>query len=326
MQPSDFYITLDEHYILSEDDLFKFLQTKYEGKLFSLAGMVEFKPQIISTESDKFSVIISTYKRPTNLYNAVRSAAIQNYLNKEIIVVNDTGSEEAHDEYNVQIKDTVNRVRLEFPTVDIKLIEHRVNRNGSSARNTGILSSSGEYIGFLDDDDIYLQGRLEKTVEKLKESANHIGATYCGFLGWNSPENNLQRYAEGDLTKYILLLDYFKHYVHTNTVTYKRGAVLELNGFDESYRRHQDLEFNIRFFQKHFISATKETLVRLNPTPSDISNKVFNVEMINLKDKFLKQFEKIINSFGQETEKEIYLKHINEVIRYTCTGSLAATN
>ena len=313
MQPSDLYITLDENYILSEDDIFKYIACKYESNKASISGFSEFSPQIIDTINDKFSVIISTYKRPTNLYNAVRSAADQDYINKEIIVVNDTGPEE---EYNTQIRDAVDKVKQEFPEVDIKLIEHTVNRNGSSARNTGILASSGEYISFLDDDDIYLTGRLSQTVDKLKDSGNHIGATYCGFLGWNSPENNLQRYAEGDLTKYILLLDYFKHYVHTNTVTYKRSAVLDLNGFDESYRRHQDLEFNIRFFQKNLITATKEALVRLNPAPSDISNKVFDMDMALLKNKFLNQFSNTISSLGEDISDEIYSKHVHEVVRY----------
>ncbi|MFB2865116.1 glycosyltransferase [Aeromonas sp. MdU4] len=313
MQPSDFYITLDENYILSEDDLFKYISSKYEGYEVDVTGIMEFIPEEIKTEKEKFSVIISTYKRPTNLYAAVRSAAEQDYVNKEIIVVNDTGPEE---EYNFQIRAVVNKVRQEFTNVDIKLIEHSINRNGSSARNTGFLSSSGEYISFLDDDDIYLPGRLTKTVENLKCSGNHIGATYCGFLGWNSPENNLQRYTEGDLTKYILLLDYFKHYVHTNTVTYKRSSVLELNGFDESYRRHQDLEFNIRFFQKYIISATKEALVRLNPAPSDISNKVFDMDMALLKNKFLNQFSSIISDLGEDVSRDIYSKHIHEVVRY----------
>lgn len=313
MQPSDIYITLDENYILSEEDIFKYIISKYEGQEFNISGITEFNPRIIKTEKDKFSVIISTYKRPTNLYNAVRSAAEQDYLNKEVIVVNDTGPEE---EYNIQIRSAVSKVKEEYPDVVIKLIEHKVNRNGSSARNTGIFASSGEFISFLDDDDIYLPGRLTKTVEKLKGSGNYIGATYCGFLGWNSPENNLQRYAEGDLTKYILLLDYFKHYVHTNTVTYKRSAVLELNGFDESYRRHQDLEFNIRFFQKNLISATKEAMVRLNPAPSDISNKVFDIDMALLKNKFLNQFTQVIASFGKDISSEIYEKHIHEVVRY----------
>ncbi|MFM4714845.1 glycosyltransferase [Aeromonas veronii] len=313
MQPSDIYITLDENYILSEDDVFKYIISKYEGQECNISGITEFNPNIITTEKDKFSVIISTYKRPTNLYNAVRSAAEQDYLNKEVIVVNDTGPDE---EYNIQIRSAVSKVKEEYPDVVIKLIEHKVNRNGSSARNTGIFSSSGEFISFLDDDDIYLPGRLTKTVEKLKDSGNHIGATYCGFLGWNSPENNLQRYAEGDLTKYILLLDYFKHYVHTNTVSYKRSAVLALNGFDESYRRHQDLEFNVRFFQKYIISATKEALVRLNPVPSDISNKVFDMDMVLLKNKFLNQFSSIISGFGEDISRDIYSKHTHEVVKY----------
>lgn len=313
MQPSDFYITLDENYILSEDDIFKYICSRYEGDKIKIIGITEFTPKIIETKKGKFSIIISTYKRPTNLYCAVRSAAEQDYANKEIIVVNDTGPEE---EYNVQIREAIDKVQKEFTDVDIKLIAHSINRNGSAARNTGIFSSSGEYVSFLDDDDIYLPGRLTKTVDKLEGCGAHIGATYCGFLGWNSPENNPQRYAEGNLTKHILLLDYFKHYVHTNTVTYKRSAVLDLNGFDESYRRHQDLEFNIRFFEKYHISTTKEALVRLNPTPSNISNKVFDIEMAVLKRKFLNQFSSIISSLGEDVSSEVYNKHTHEVVRY----------
>jgi hypothetical protein len=143
---------------------------------------------------------------------------------------------------------------------------------------------------------------------------------YCGFLGWNSPENDLNRYKAGDLTLEIFLLDYKKHYLHTNTATYKRDAVLRINGFDESYKRHQDLEFNIRFFQYYKIDVVKEALVRLNPEPSDVSNKVFNIEMANLKSKFLGQFSHIV--VGYDVEREIYLKHWSEVSRYVSDSSL----
>ena len=125
-----------------------------------------------------------------------------------------------------------------FPNVNIKFIEHWENRNGAAARNTGFLASTGVYICYLDDDDIYLPGRLTKTVDSLSIQDDHIGAVYCGFLGWNSPTNDINCYAEGNLTKEILLLDYFKYYVHTNTVTYRRSAVTALNGYDESYKRH----------------------------------------------------------------------------------------
>jgi hypothetical protein len=71
----------------------------------------------------------------------------------------------------------------------------------------------------------------------------------------------LKRYIEGNLTLEILQLDYKKHYLHTNTATYKREAYVNLNGFDESYRRHQDLEFNLRFFEMYEMKAVRQALV-----------------------------------------------------------------
>jgi glycosyltransferase involved in cell wall biosynthesis len=309
---SDYCLTVSADSVVIEEDVIDYVLDKlavgdeYSGPL----RQVELNESL--EVSGRVSVIIPTYKRPTNLLNALTSVAEQDYLYKEILVVNDTGN---NSEYNEEIANVVRGVIAKFPNVNIKFIEHWENRNGAAARNTGFLASTGEYICYLDDDDIYLPGRLTKTVDSLSIQGNHIGAVYCGFLGWNSPVNDINRYAEGNLTKEILLLDYFKHYVHTNTVTYRRSAVTALNGFDESYNRHQDLEFNLRFFELFDIVAVKNAMVRLNPAPSDISNKVFNLDMLNLKKKFLGQFKNTISSLGSEAEK-IYKTHWLEVDRY----------
>ena len=218
-------------------------------ELYFNGDLIYFLASVRSKLIENVSIIIPTYKRPTNLLNALTSVAEQDYLNKEIIVVNDTG---AGSEYNSEISNVIQQVRGAYPLVDIKFIEHNENRNGAAARNTGLLVSTGEYICFLDDDDIYLQGRLSESIAKLANQPSHVGAVYCGFLGWNSPKNDLNRYAEGDLTKEILLLEYLKHYVHTNTVTYRRSAVLALNGFDESYQGwgYEDSDLVIRIMNK----------------------------------------------------------------------------
>ena len=149
----------------------------------------------------------------------------------------------------------------------------------------------------------------------MKETNHRFGAAYCGFLGWNSPKNDLDRYKTRLIYLFeLLLLDYRKHYLHTNTATYKNSAVFALNGFDESYRRHQDLEFNLRFFDLYETLVTKSAGVRLNPAPSDISNKVFGIKMLQLKQKFLEQFKFVIEESGRASE--IYEKHWEEVVRY----------
>lgn len=314
MLDGDLTLIVNKDTIITEYDLLNHITRNLTSDQLDSFGYEEVEKNDNAIVAGLVSIIIPTYKRPKNLKNALYSVLKDEYINKEIIVVNDNGND-TYDNDNDLI---INEVRKNFPEIDILYFKHTKNRNGAAARNTGILKSSGEYICFLDDDDIYLSGRLASSIKKLNEYKlnNTIGGVYCGFLGWNSPVNDLDRYKEGDLTKELLLLDYKKHYLHTNTATYKRSAVMRINSFDESYRRHQDLEFNLRFFQRYSIKAVKYSGVRLNPEPSSISNKVFNLDMLHLKKKFLGQFKYIIDAFPQNELDDVYRKHWLEVKRY----------
>lgn len=260
----------------------------------------------------RVSVIIPTYKRSQGLKSAVISVLEQDYDDIEVIVVDDNGDgdvdSEATDSVLEDLKSYQNNKIL-------RLIKHKYNRNGAAARNTGIYNSTGEYICFLDDDDLYLPGRISDTVERLKYSNKWVGAAYCGFLGWNSPVNNLERYPEGDLTKLILMLDYKSNYIHTNTVTYKRSAVLSLMGFDESFKRHQDIEFNLRFFSQYKIISCKNSGVRLKVNPEGVDNRQVNNDFYVTKSRFISKFKDLISSYDAETAALIYEIHAKEVLR-----------
>lgn len=309
----DYLLSLPSDKILNETDIIGFLEYRLGLSIDNYSCLYEIENQVSEIKTDRVSVIIPTFSRPKNLENAIVSVIEQDYPDIEIIVVSDNGSDSP---FNSQNREIIERYKNKYEHVKMKLIEHEHNRNGSAARNTGFLASTGEFVSFLDDDDIYLPSRLTKTTSLLKSQNKSIGAVYCGFLGWNSPNNNLQRYTEGDLTKDVLNLNYFNHYVHTNTVTYRRQSIAKLNGFDESYRRHQDLEFSLRFFEHYQIVALKETLVRLKPEPTDINNTLNNISMLELKIKFLGQFGYLINNFPENIQYEIYQKHIDEALRY----------
>jgi len=237
----------------------------------------------------------------------------QDYADIEVLIVDDNGK---GSEFDTETENVVNSLKIDFKKRNIRYLKHQVNANGASARNTGILASTGEYICFLDDDDIYLPGRITKSIDSLKNCQDHIGGLYCGFLGWNSQELNPDRFAVGDLTQEILMLDYEKHYLHTNTATYRRKPIFDINGFDPSYHRHQDLEFNIRYFEKHKIGALKYCLVHLAPEKSSVDNKIYGIEMLLLKEKFLAQFADVIKRFDDVSRKEVFKKHWAEVVRY----------
>ena len=101
----------------------------------------------------KVSVIIPTYQHADFVGEAIDSALAQTYTDYEIILVNDgstDGTKEIAAEYRNQIK-----------------YIYQDNRGLPAARNTGILASKGEYMAFLDADDVWLPNKLKLEVEFL---------------------------------------------------------------------------------------------------------------------------------------------------------------
>jgi glycosyltransferase involved in cell wall biosynthesis/GR25 family glycosyltransferase involved in LPS biosynthesis len=300
-------VTLTEELLIGEMSVeFEGCQT-YPSKLKKLEGYSE------GIVAGRVSVVLPTYKRPLHLRVAAESVLNQDYEDVELLIVDDNGE---YSEFDEETKRVVEEIRKSNPNKHVRYLKHKVNANGASARNTGIFASTGAFICFLDDDDVYLQGRISKSIEVLKHTNNDIGGVYCGFLGWNSPEMDPNRFASGDLTREILALDYKKHYLHTNTATYKRSAIFNIKGFDPTYRRHQDLEFNLRFFEKYRVGVVKECLVRLEPQKTSVDNKVYGMEMFNLKVKFLEDFKETLAELGESDQQEIYSKQWAEVVKY----------
>lgn len=288
----------------------------YESLISKNKSTIEFEvldtaPHKVS--ADRVSVIIPTYKRSENLKNVILSVIEQDYEDKEIIIVDDN-SFGSDDQIETE-RNVIDLIRI-YPDVDLIYVSQSRNRNGAGARNTGFLRSTGNYICFLDDDDLYLPGRLSLVINKLKTTPGHIGAVYCGFIGWNGATRETERYKEGNLTQELLSLDYLSHYLHTNTATYKRDAIITVNGFDETFRRHQDLEFNLRFFEYYEMSVVTEQLISLRPAPTTTNNQQYGINLFETKVKFLKKFEYIISRFDNAIQKIIYDKHWSETLSY----------
>lgn len=283
------------------------------------------KNHIIKIKSNQIikgrcSVIIPTYKRSNGISEAIKSATNQNQENIEILVIDDNNPDTEHrklTEYAVREYQNLH------PQLNIKYIKHSENRNGSAARNTGIMHATGEYISFLDDDDIYLENRVIDAIETMKNTAPIFGGTYCGFLGWNSPADDQHRYPISDLLYLLLSLQYKKHYLHTNTITLKRSTIEAVNGFDETFRRHQDLEFNTRILAKYNLIPTSKSAVRLKVNAEGVDNRILGSEFIDLKKKFFRQIQIELKQLSENEIFEIYSVHAKETLRL-CNTEIAS--
>lgn len=235
------------------------------------------------------SVIIPTYKRSDCLLQTIESVLSQTYSPIEIIVVDDNGLDS---EFQIA---TQKKLQMYIDEKKIIYIPHKVNKNGAAARNTGFRVSKGEYINFLDDDDVLMPDKIEKQVSFLENQSMDVGATYCNsrltfrtrFTGRvKTIETNYA--AEGNLIK-----EYLKNEMHFNTssLLFRRSVIEKLNGFDESYRRHQDYEILLRFFTKWIIKCTPGQPLLLFDMLKDRGNVPNLDNLIVIKTKFLEQFK-----------------------------------
>jgi glycosyltransferase involved in cell wall biosynthesis len=106
------------------------------------------------------SVVIPTYNHANFLEHALRSVIDQTYQNWEIIVVDNHSS------------DHTNEVVRKFSGHNIRLL--KINNNGiiSASRNMGIKAAVGEWVAFLDSDDIWYKEKLERSINSLQYNAD----------------------------------------------------------------------------------------------------------------------------------------------------------
>lgn len=154
----------------------------------------------------KISVIIPVYNAKNYIEKTLNSILNQSIDSLEIIVINDgstDGSKDILDYYN--------------NTYDNLKVIHQENKGVSAARNLGILSAVGEYIGFVDSDDLLDEKMYESMYKKAISYNSDI--CICGFI-------------EEDLNKSILRKYIYKQ--HDQIITKENIPIMFKKSLDEN--------------------------------------------------------------------------------------------
>lgn len=254
------------------------------------------------------SVIIPTYKRSTCLLRAINSVINQTYKNIEIIVVDD------NDEKSEYRKNNEKRLNKYIESDRIIYLKHKKNLNGAAARNTGIKQAHGSYITFLDDDDYFFPTRIEKLVNILNKNKSYGGAYSSVVFEDKTGDitNLLHAHYEGNLQK-LILSD--KSFFGTGSNMFFRKEIVDKIGFfDTKFKRHQDFEYIVRFFQYAKIINLDEFLVV--KSNYDSINKPNYQMLLESKQLFLNKFEKIINKYDYKTKRDIFVSNLYVLYNY----------
>ncbi len=254
------------------------------------------------------SVIIPTYKRNTTLERAINSVLNQTIDKFEIIVVDDNDEKSKYRKLNEKL---MSKYQNNSKVIYLK---HKKNLNGAVARNTGIFYSTSKYIAFLDDDDEYLEKKIELQLNILEQLDDTWGAVYCGYYEYrkNKLTSKNLGLSFGNLKNKLLLKE--STICAGSTLLIKRSILNELNGFDITFSRHQDWELLIRFFRKYKIAYVNHPLVKIY-LDDNKKNRADTDSLILIKEKFLKKYKKDIEEMPISLQKEVYKRHYLEITR-----------
>ena len=241
------------------------------------------------------SVIITTYKGAKKLQRAILSVLGQTYSNVEIIVVDDNnpGTIERADTEKVMATFKKNK--------NIRYIQHKKNKNGAVARNTGIRAATGKYIAFLDDDDFFLPDRVKICVEAI-DNSDYVACYTESILITNGEVKRINKVKNDPSCKDVLLN---QNLLGTGSNLFVKKTCIEgLNGFDERFLRYQDVEFILRVLMYGKMKAVDAITV-----VKDVEDIRFMPKFSRLRDMqllFQETFETQISELSNDEKWEYY--------------------
>lgn len=191
----------------------------------------------------KASVIITTYNRPKFLQRAILSCINQvtNY-SFEIIIVDDNGENNA-----LQIETASVVAKID----NIRYIVLKKNSGACQARNEGAKIATGDYLFFLDDDDEFLNNKLQLQVNFLENNMTYDGclAAFRRFDGNGKEIFAASNFAVvGDFKNFVLKGNFFTPMLCIRKVSFlKSGGFIDIPRFQDRFYMMNLLRDNFKF-------------------------------------------------------------------------------
>jgi len=208
-----------------------------------------------SKPKPKVSVIIPTHNRAALVTEAINSVLTQTFKDFELIVVDDGSTDNTRD----ALKGYTDRIHYIY----------QENQRRSEARNTGIKAASGEYIAFLDDDDLWLPHKLEKQVTFLDANPDKgLVHTFTDAIDITGRLMEKERNGRLQWYKKSMKLGYTYEgisrlgAIFLSSVLLRSRCLEKVGLFDTVTEAYEDWDFGLRFASEYRIGIIPEFLVK----------------------------------------------------------------
>jgi glycosyltransferase involved in cell wall biosynthesis len=180
------------------------------------------------------------YNRFSCLPALIESVMRQTHSNWELLLVDDCSNDSADVKHYLT---SINEPRIRY-------IRHETNLNGAQARNTGLEACSGEYVAFLDSDDVWDSKKLDIQLRQLLMNENSTNVILYGALQKVYPDNEMKNVMLPKRAKNVdeSVSDYLFGYdglMQTSTFFLTTSFAKQI-GFNPKLVRHQDYDFILR--------------------------------------------------------------------------------
>lgn len=252
----------------------------------------------------RVSVVIPTYKRSDTLSRAIKSVAEQTYKDIEILVVDDN---EPGDEYSKNVAALIGSLNYN----NLILVTQERHINGAAARNAGIRRAVGEYIAFLDDDDMWMPEKIELQVRELSKLNDSYGGVSTRKIYYtNGKQNHISEVWEADKKQNFNVMSKRLN-ISTCTLLLRRKCLDQTGYFDENLMRHQEVQLLSFFTEIYKVGFVNEILTVIDC--SDTVNRPTAQRLLELKNDYFKAIDPVLKKYSTRKQRLVIAHNMTEV-------------
>jgi glycosyltransferase involved in cell wall biosynthesis len=247
---------------------------------------------------------MNCYNGEIYLRDSIKSILNQSYQNFEIIFWDNRSTDESATIYK-SFKDK--RLKYYYAPKHSSLYE---------ARNFAIKKSKGEYIAFLDTDDLWTKNKLNLQVEKFKDKK--ISLVYSNYYILNQFTGLKKMFYKKKLPEGIIYKELLKNYfIGISTVIIKKKIFIkqiEKGLFNKRYNIIGDFDFFTRISKKTYFAAVQDSLLIYRIHKESFSSKNYDMHINELKSWIKNQNSFDNNSIYSVRQKIIYMEAIFSIL------------
>ncbi|MEH2023499.1 glycosyltransferase [Nostoc sp.] len=218
-----------------------------------------------SKKLPKISVIIPAYNSENTIKHTIQSVLNQTFSDLELIVIND-GSQDSTLEVVTQIQDS-----------RIKVFSYS-NAGGNVSRNRGLHRAVGEFVSFLDADDLWTPDKLQSQLKALQENVTaKVAYSWTDYINANGQFIlSGKRINVNENVYEKLLLNNFLENGSNPLIC--RKALITLGGFDESLNAAQDWDMWLRLASKFNFICVPSVQILYRISANSVSSNLVRQE------------------------------------------------